>query len=410
MHRLSSIILVLVGCVQAVAQSPHGTSLKIDCAACHNPDAWKPLRQTLQFNHNETDFALEGIHQVTDCKACHTSLVFEDAPSQCFSCHTDIHNMTVGNDCARCHTPQNWMVDNIPELHEQSGFPLIGAHSVVACTECHISETNLRFNPIGNDCVNCHRDDYETTTNPNHSDVGYSTNCIECHDPLSIGWQAELVNHDFFPLVQGHDTHDCKLCHQTANYADASPECVSCHMDDYSATKNPNHTEVNFSTQCEQCHTIAGWIPAAFDHDAFYPLLGAHKAIENNCIQCHANGYENTPNTCVGCHQDDYNQTTNPNHVSAQFSTDCKLCHTENAWEPAEFDHDGMYFPIYSGKHKDKWNLCTECHTSASNYAVFSCINCHEHSNKAEVDDDHKEVNGYTYTSTSCLSCHPNGD
>ena len=29
----------------------------------------------------------------------------------------------------------------------------------------------------------------------------------------------------------------------------------------------------------------------------------------------------------------------------------CDTCHSTTAWRPASFDHDGRYFPIYSGKH-----------------------------------------------------------
>lgn len=411
MYRLSSVILlIVVGSLLSYGQSPHGTALKIDCAACHNPSGWTPVRDTLRFDHNATKFPLEGTHLQVECKTCHTSMVFASAPTQCVDCHTDIHNMSVGNDCARCHTPSTWIVDIIPELHERSGFPLIGTHSTVTCAECHVSETNLRFNPIGNDCFNCHRDDYAATSDPNHEKLGYSTNCIECHDPLSTGWSATLVNHDFFPLEGGHSISDCKRCHKTTNYSDASPECVSCHQNDYAATANPNHTTANFSNNCAECHTIGAWSPSSFDHNTIHPLEGAHASIATNCNLCHAQGFANTPNTCVGCHLNDFNNTSNPNHTAAHFSTDCAQCHEEKSWTPSTFDHDGMYFPIYSGKHKDKWTACTDCHTNSGNYAVFSCIICHEHNNQTEVNNDHKEVNGYVYNSTSCFSCHPTGD
>jgi hypothetical protein len=112
----------------------------------------------------------------------------------------------------------------------------------------------------------------------------------------------------------------------------------------------------------------------------------------------------------VTCHQDDYNNTNNPNHQAAQFPTDCVVCHTTNpGWTPATFDHDSQYFPIYSGKHKDEWNDCIECHTNSGNFSMFSCIDCHEHSNKNKVDKDHKDVNGYSYDSNACFTCHPNG-
>ena len=138
-------------------------------------------------------------------------------------------------------------------------------------------------------------------------------------------------------------------------------------------------------------------------------LAGAHASIANNCAECHNGDYNQTPNTCYGCHADDYNQTTNPNHVSAQFDTECQTCHTELAWTPSTFDHDNQYFPIYSGKHSGEWNTCNECHTVPSNYAVFSCIDCHEH-NQNDMDDEHQGISGYAYNSEACLSCHPDGD
>ncbi len=180
-------------------------------------------------------------------------------------------------------------------------------------------------------------------------------------------------------------------------------------MTDYNSTSNPNHAAAQFPTDCAQCHTENTWVPASFDHNTIYPLHGAHAAIANDCNRCHSAGYTNTPNTCVGCHQADYNSTTNPNHTTAGFSTNCATCHSETSWTPATFDHDNDFFPIYRGKHQGKWNACTDCHLGG-NYSTFSCINCHEHSNQSQVNNDHSGVAGYTYNSNACLTCHPDGD
>ena len=137
-------------------------------------------------------------------------------------------------------------------------------------------------------------------------------------------------------------------------------------------------------------------------------LQGAHVSLE--CIDCHNGNYNNTPNTCIGCHLNDYNNTNNPDHQVAAFPTDCTLCHSQNHWTPSTFDHDNMYFPIFSGRHDNEWNLCSECHTNPNNYNIFSCINCHEHSNQTEVNHDHQGVSGYQYNSNACYSCHPTGE
>lgn len=407
MYRLSSLIFLL-GCLPLLAQTPHGENLDMDCVECHNPGGWNINYQTIQFNHSTTDFELEGTHVNVDCKLCHSTMVFDQAPMDCASCHADIHSQSVGNDCVRCHTSETWLVDNIPELHEANGFPLIGAHSNLSCIECHNTDSsNLRIDPLGNECINCHQDDYSATQNPNHQQAGFSTDCIECHTPLGFGWDSESINHDFFPLTEGHDLQDCSQCHTTGNYSDASPECVTCHQEDYAGTMNPNHSTSGFSTDCVACHTTnPGWTPAVINHD-FFPLTMGHNI--QDCTQCHTTGnYSDASPECVACHQTDYDQTNNPNHLAANFPTDCVACHTTNpGWTPAEFDHDGQYFPIYSGKHRETWNDCVECHANPSNYADFTCFTCHL---QPEMDDKHSEENGYEYLSSACLQCHPNGD
>jgi hypothetical protein len=629
MYRLPLIILFLLGSLPIFSQSPHGDELKIDCAQCHNPDSWSINYNTIQFDHDITDFKLEGAHDQTNCTECHSTLIFDEAPNQCASCHNDIHSMSVGNDCVRCHTSQTWLVDNIPELHEENGFPLIGAHSTLSCVDCHLSETNLRYDRIGNECINCHKEDYANTQSPNHENSGFSTNCVDCHSPLGVGWDTDFIDHSFFPLTLGHDIPDCNQCHLSNDFSDISPECISCHQNDYSESTNPNHQILNFSTDCVVCHTtdpdwtparfddhdgqffpiysgehkgewddcmdchtdpnnysvftcitchsnpetdnehdgITGyiyesnacfschpngredegfdhnstgfqlngghigidctechttgnfsdaspdcvschqndydnttnpnhsnagiptdcvschttdpgwtpanidhdffplslghdiqdcnqchttgnfsdaspdcvschqndynnstnpdhnnagfptdcvvchttnpnWTPANWDHNDFYPLNGAHANIADDCAACHNGDYNNTPNTCVGCHLDDYNNTTNPNHIGAQFPDACMLCHTESAWLPSTFDHDGQYFPINSGAHGGIWSDCAECHTNPNNYGVFTCITCHTSS---QTNNDHSEVSGYVYESNACFQCHPDG-
>ena len=249
------------------AQNPHGANLVYDCKACHTPGSWSYVSNEALFSHEEI-FPLEGAHAQAACADCHTSLVFEEAEASCVSCHTDVHSMSVGNDCARCHTADNWLVDNIPELHEANGFPLIGAHAMSACVDCHVSETNLRWERIGNECAVCHLDDYAATQNPNHAQQGYSTECTACHDPFAPEWKYAV----FF----GHNKPDA--------------------------------------------------------------------------------------------------------------------------------------FPIAGGNHgPGVWNACTDCHIVEGNYAIFSCIDCHEHNDPTELAKEHDDVGGYQYNSIACLSCHPKG-
>ena len=182
-------------------------------------------------------------------------------------------------------------------------------------------------------------------------------------------------------------------------------DCNSCHNAAYTASVNPNHRTVGLSTDCASCHTTnPGWRPSTFNHSSVYPLQGAHANIASNCAACHNTGNAKTaPTTCYGCHAADYTSAT-PNHASAGFPTNCTNCHSQNAWSPSTWNHDAQYFRIYSGKHKGRWTNCNECHTTAGNFAVFNCLNCHK---KASTDSEHRGVNGYSYNSTACYSCHP---
>jgi hypothetical protein len=336
MYRLSFLILLLICGSNLIAQNPHGEELKIDCKACHNPGGWNIDRQTLTFEHDTVGFNLEFRHAETDCMDCHKTLVFNDAQTDCVACHEDVHSMSVGDDCARCHTPSNWLVDNIPEIHEQNGFPLVGGHFSVSCVDCHKSETNLRWDRIGNDCVECHLDNYNNSTEPDHIAAGFSTDCVICHEPVSDSW-GNANFHFFFALTGVHDVPDCNQCHTGTDYANISSDCAFCHQEDYNNAQSVDHQTLNLSTDCTQCHTLdPGWTPAKFS------------------------------------------------------------------------DHDGQFFPIYSGKHQGEWSVCTDCHTNPNDYSDDSCIICH--SDKNELAKDHDKVSGYSFDSDACYACHPTGD
>jgi hypothetical protein len=484
MRKLSLIIVLAFVFMSVVlvspTPSPHGDDFKVSCDVCHSAKGWKLDKEIYSFDHSKTAMPLTGQHQQLNCRLCHVSLIFKDAETNCIDCHTDMHYQTVGPDCQRCHTTQSWIVENTTEMHQRSRFPLVGPHFAADCGSCHKSASNLRFEPLGVECIDCHQEDYTATTKPNHVQGNYSTNCINCHSPNSFTWTASNTNHEFFPLTGGHALNDCNRCHTNGTFDGLSQECATCHQTTYNSTTNPNHAGAGFSTNCVQCHTTnPGWKPSTFDHSLF-PLTLGHAV--NECVKCHPTGvYAGTPTDCYACHETNFNTTTNPNHVAAQFPTTCAQCHTTNpGWKPATFDHStfpltlghsqlecvkchigGNYtntskecvschledynsttnpnhagsgfqqtcgdchttnpgwkpaqftahdaqFPIYSGKHNNQWTLCTECHPNTSNYGQFTCIDCHDHF-QPEMDNAHQGVNGYAYNSPACYACHPTG-
>ena len=390
MFRLSQIILLVISLsIFTLAQTPHGNGLKLDCSVCHNSSDWKVDFKTNKFDHSLTQFPLVGQHKTTNCRSCHTDLVFENALSECSSCHTDIHQETVGLDCSRCHTPASWIVEDINGLHQTSRFPLLGQHLSADCAQCHSRYTDLYFEPLDVDCFSCHKENYMSTTFPNHVEAGFSTDCQICHSINALDWAGASIIHDFFPLVGGHAIQDCFACHnQGGDFTGLSPECYSCHQQDYESTTDPNHVTANFPTNCTLCHTIYGWSPASFDHNqTAFPLIGKHATLD--CTDCHSNGYTGTPTDCFSCHETDFNGTNDPPHQSLGFSHKCTDCHNQNGWSPANFDHN-----FYRISNHNNVN-CNECH-SATNYQP-QCLSCHHNDFNRGHDPGNR---------TDCWNCH----
>ena len=150
--RILSLILLAVLAILLVSyttDSPHGDKFKVSCNVCHSPNSWKLDKTIYTFDHNTTAMPLSGGHLETECRSCHTSLVFSDAKTGCIDCHADMHENTTGPDCAQCHTPKSWIVENITALHRQAGFPLVGPHVTADCS--HVTSLLLCFvlNPSG---------------------------------------------------------------------------------------------------------------------------------------------------------------------------------------------------------------------------------------------------------------------
>jgi hypothetical protein len=318
------ILLAFPGFSNQKTESPHGADFKISCNTCHSSKGWQLDREIYSFDHDKTNLALTGQHTTINCRQCHPTLVFSQAKANCNECHTDMHQGSVGQDCARCHTPASWLVSNINEIHQRSRFPLLGAHRTADCAECHKSESLIRFDILGINCIDCHRDDYMATTNPDHVQSGISEDCSLCHQVNAFQWTGAGFNHNFFPLTFGHSNVACAECHKNGNYNSIPADCYSCHQADYNNSTNPNHQTLGFSTLCTQCHnTNPDWKPAKYtQHDSqFFPIYsGTHIGTWDLCTQCH-----NDPNNyavfdCKICHADAHR---GENYTNAQ----CYSCH-----------------------------------------------------------------------------------
>lgn len=135
----------------------------------------------------------------------------------------------------------------------------------------------------------------------------------------------------------------------------------------------------------------------------------AHGEAENathDCAPCHGGLSSFSLFTCLSCHAHVKAQTDEAHAVVAAYayeSTACYGCHPAGTTVSRD---DHTYFPIDTGDvHQDA--SCESCHTT-SNTKEYSCIDCHEHA-QAPMDTSHSSVFGYTYNSSACLSCHPDG-
>ncbi len=379
------------------------------CATCHKVDSWFGAA----FNHQAiTGFALTGGHAGLACVSCHAGGKFTGTSANCASCHLKDFNATKNpnhvsagfpQNCSTCHTTAAWQGARF-DHNTFTQFPLTGAHVNATCAACH---ANGQFAGTPKTCNSCHLADYQKTTNPNHASAGFPQDCSLCHS--TVQWLGAKFDHSKtrFPLTGAHTPLACATCHTGGVFTGLNTSCVSCHQTKYNNTTNPNHIAAKFPTDCQVCHSTGAWTPASFNHSlTAFALTGKH--ITTPCASCHINGrYAGTPKDCYSCHQAAFQTTTNPNHIAAKFPTDCSQCHTTSQWPGARFNHDPL-FPIYTGKHAGKWSSCSVCHTNPSNFQVFACLNCHEHS-RTKMDDKHKNIPNYVYNSASCLSCHPQG-
>ena len=395
-----------------IHESPH-KRLSNSCEECHVATSFRDIR----FDHGRTGFPLDGHHRRAACLDCHSVADFSLVENTCASCHEDVHRARLGPDCSRCHGGQGWAVIDAEAIHASTNFPLLGRHTTLDCESCHRGMRVEGFRQTSTQCVGCHREDYLATSSPAHATGGFSTDCQTCHNVL--GWTpATMVDHEpMFPIFSG--THRgrwsaCAECHIVPNtYATVS--CIDCHTHAQSLT-DPTHqgmTGYTYTTQaCLSCHPT-GVADDFREHDAaFFPVYsGAHLRRWDKCLDCHPTPSNKQVFTCVDCH--DHVQTLmDPVHQGfngyAYDSPTCLGCHPTG--QAGEFrDHDATEFPIYSGVHRGKWNDCGVCHPTPTNKQVFTCIDCHEHSQQ-RMDDKHLgEVNNYVFSATSCYDCHPNG-
>jgi hypothetical protein len=156
--------------------------------------------------------------------------------------------------------------------------------------------------------------------------------------------------------------------------------------------------QLNWTTDCQRCHTPVGWKPANFQHPSAFPLTGGHSKVA--CDVCHKGGVFTALSTdCATCHLTDYQRTTKPNHMTAGFGTNCAQCHTTVRWQGAKFNHPAA-FPL-TGAHGGL--DCSACHKGGVFTGLStSCVSCHLSDYQKTTDPNHIK-SGF---GTHCTDCH----
>ena len=224
-----------------------------DCTVCHSTATWL----SASFNHASTGWALTGAHVTVACSSCHVNNNYSLTSTACVTCHqtdynnaiTPVNHVQLGfpTTCDVCHNTVVWTAGTFN--HNNTPFPLTGAHTTVPCASCHV---NNNYTSLPTDCYSCHRVDYQGTNNPNHAAAGFPTTCQTCH--TTAAWTGATFNHTWFSITHGNAQGVCATCH--TNASDYSVfQCTGCHT---AAATDPRHSGVRGyvynSINCYSCH------------------------------------------------------------------------------------------------------------------------------------------------------------
>jgi hypothetical protein len=303
-------------------QDPHTGTLGPDCNQCHDTSDWKKIRGA-GFDHDRTRYPLRGRHAQVRCEQCHRQDQEKPRFAVCTDCHRDVHRgAELGRPaltaCESCHTVEGFRpAQYTMERHQQSAFPLLGAHRATPCVACH-RPADTPGTPVATlvlaheRCTACHRDPHPRSMA--RLAAAPDQGCAACHDQES--WRVPAFDHGRtgFVLDGGHARSRCNACHQNENRADFSglqTACAACHEDIHRGQFAGRRTGDGKHIACQQCHVTGDWFAEKFDHetDSRFPLRGGHE--RTPCVKCHLPEekgnqrrlhYRPVPVTCKECH------------------------------------------------------------------------------------------------------------
>ena len=269
----------------------HEGKLGKDCKSCHNQHSFllKNKNPLEKFDHNKTDYPLQGKHLLVDCRTCHKKDLTDPLPhATCQNCHQDKHNGDFARkskqypDCATCHTVDGFSPSLFTlENHKNSRFQIDGAHEAQPCFACHKKANQWVFNDMNLTCISCHKDIHLDFLSAKFYP---DQTCTTCHNTQQ--WKSIRFDHNItkYPLKGKHMQTNCGACHMQKGgqqFAGLSSQCASCHQDSHG-----RQFDRQGQTDCRRCHQPDGWNANSFNHATTnYALDGEHKIID--CNKCH---------------------------------------------------------------------------------------------------------------------------
>ena len=407
---------------QTCHNDPHKGQLGNECSKCHTVESWKAAKE---FDHAKTRYPLTGLHMKVPCEKCHKPDTL-GGPARyrdmkfdtCSACHLDPHRGEFKKACETCHTTSSWksMLAGFSFDHSKTKYPLVGKHTQVACTACHVNGDFKREIAFAQ-CKDCHKPDPHKGQFDARAKEG---ECSECH--TLEGWKPTLFGvkeHDTsaYPLRGKHATVECSKCHIPAGrdtiYKVQFGACTDCHKDAH----DNQFAAAPYNNKCELCHTVVDFPRVTFTiakhRNTRFALAGAHVAVP--CSDCHKVGgggrtdkilpFKFEDRTCTACHQDPHKgefaeRMARKRANGAPFG--CEACHTVKSWADINgFDHSKTKFALL-GAHRTV--ACSECHKATSAYASRfkgtpqQCEACH--------NDAHDQQFVAKDGETHCSECH----
>jgi hypothetical protein len=241
-----------------------------NCAKCHTTSTFEPST----FRHSSVFALTPGPHARLACTRCHPSQLYARVNGHsCADCHGHKHGGL--RVCTPCHTRTGALTGTVTH---SVFFPLVGAHSALACSACHGSP----FHPApGTHCVDCH-----------HTKHGGVTACDDCHTTSAFSPIHSIAHPGGVRLAGHHASRSgCAECHHTPLDFIATPR---------SCTSSGCHTVPHAGpSDCLRCHyPVASWRDVHFTHP---PLRDGHGPGDGACSSCHTGGSFTDTAGWTGC-------------------------------------------------------------------------------------------------------------